>query len=115
MRISRIAAAAAVTAAVALPAVTVATANAAAPATVTASSACNKTGPYKIHDASAVTIRSKATTNSTALGTLYTSHKFTVHKTIKTGSWVYITDKNTGVTGWVSGTYVYPTVYTCLH
>ncbi|OKI09399.1 hypothetical protein A6A06_01430 [Streptomyces sp. CB02923] len=115
MRIPRIAAAAAVTAALALPVVTAATANAAAPAAVSASDPCNKTGPYEIHDASAVTIRSKATAKSTALGTLYKSHAFTVHQTTKTGSWVYLTDKKTGVTGWVSGTYVYPDVYTCLH
>ncbi|MEV3952553.1 hypothetical protein AB0K57_33870, partial [Streptomyces halstedii] len=35
-------------------------------------------------------------------------------KKTKTGSWVYITDKKSGVTGWVSGTYVYRTVYMCL-
>ncbi|MEU3975229.1 SH3 domain-containing protein [Streptomyces bacillaris] len=63
---------------------------------------------------SAVAIRSKASSKSTAAGALYRSHKFTVHKRVKTGSWVYITDKRTGVTGWVSGTYVYRTVYMCL-
>ncbi|MFI0711313.1 SH3 domain-containing protein [Streptomyces inhibens] len=114
MRLSRIAAAAAVTAAIALPAVTAPAANAAAPATFAASASCDKVGPYKVH-ASAVTIRSKASSKSTAVGILYKSHKFTVHKTTKSGSWVYITDKKTGVKGWVSGVYVYPTVYTCLH
>ncbi|MFI7094806.1 SH3 domain-containing protein [Streptomyces lydicus] len=114
MRLSRIAAAAAVTAAIALPAVTAPAANAAAPATFAASASCDKSGPYKVH-ASAVTIRSKPSSKSTAVGILYKSHKFTVHKTTKTGSWVYITDKKTGVKGWVSGVYVYPTVYTCLH
>ncbi|MFJ8676306.1 SH3 domain-containing protein [Streptomyces sp. NPDC093589] len=115
MRLSRIAAAAAVTAAIALPAVTAPAANAAAPATVAASASCHKADPYKIHHASAVTIRSKKSSKSAALGVLYKSHKFTVHKTTKYGEWVYITDKKTGVKGWVSGTYVYPTVYTCLH
>ncbi|MFJ6752197.1 SH3 domain-containing protein [Streptomyces sp. NPDC091266] len=114
MRISRIAAAAAVSAAIVLPAVTATTANAAAPATVAASTSCHKTDPYKVNGTSAVTIRSKASSKSTAVGVLYKSHKFTVHKTTKTGSWVNITDKKTGVKGWVSGTYVFPTVYTCL-
>ncbi|AJT62498.1 hypothetical protein T261_0809 [Streptomyces lydicus] len=45
--------------------------------------------------------------NSTAVGILYRGHKFTVHKTAKSGFWVYITDKSTGVRGWVSGNYVY--------
>ncbi|QFR02572.1 SH3 domain-containing protein [Streptomyces phaeolivaceus] len=67
--------------------------------------------PYKVH-ASAVTIRSKATTKSTAVGVLYKSHKFTVHK--KSGNWLYITDKSTGVKGWVSGTYVYRDTRMCL-
>ncbi|MEU3629084.1 SH3 domain-containing protein [Streptomyces fradiae] len=67
--------------------------------------------PYEVHTA-AVTIRSKATTNSTALGILYRSHKFTVHK--KSGNWLYITDRTTGVKGWVSGTYVYRDVRMCL-
>ncbi|RSO24304.1 SH3 domain-containing protein [Streptomyces sp. WAC 06725] len=115
MRISRIAAAAAVTAAVALPIATASTASAASPATaVTASDPCGKVGPYKVH-ASAVTIRSKASAKSTALGLLYKGHKFTVHKATTYGEWVYITDKSTGVTGWVSGIYVYPDVSTCLH
>ncbi|MFI5796239.1 SH3 domain-containing protein [Streptomyces sp. NPDC051677] len=67
--------------------------------------------PYKVH-ASAVTIRSKATTKSTAVGVLYKSHKFTVHK--KSGNWLYITDRTTGVKGWVSGTYVYRDTRMCL-
>jgi hypothetical protein len=45
-------------------------------------------------------------------GVLYRSHKFTVHK--KSGNWLYITDKTTGVKGWVSGTYVYRDVRMCL-
>ncbi|MFF5573147.1 SH3 domain-containing protein [Streptomyces luteogriseus] len=67
--------------------------------------------PYTVHS-KAVTIRSKASSKSTALGVLYKSHKFTVHK--KSGNWVYITDKTTGVKGWVSGTYVYRDVRMCL-
>ncbi len=61
---------------------------------------------------SAVTIRSKASMKSTAVGVLYRNHHFTVHKT--SGNWHYITDKNTGVKGWVSGSYVYRDVYMCL-
>ncbi|MGW0881403.1 SH3 domain-containing protein [Streptomyces sp. NPDC002671] len=70
--------------------------------------------PWAVHGTSAVTIRSKATTNSTALGVLYKSHKFTVHMTTKGASWVYITDNNTHVSGWVSGSYVYRDVRICL-
>lgn len=43
---------------------------------------------------------------------LYKSHKFSVSK--KSGNWLYITDKTTGVKGWVSGTYVYRDVRMCL-
>ncbi|ROQ70192.1 SH3 domain-containing protein [Streptomyces sp. 840.1] len=114
MRIHRVATAAAVCAAVALPAVTATAAHAAVPGTVAVSTSCHKTGPYEMHGTSAVTIRSKASSNSTAVGVLYRRHKFTVHKKTKTGSWVHITDKKTGVAGWVSGTYVYRTVYMCL-
>ncbi|MET9832824.1 SH3 domain-containing protein [Streptomyces sp. NPDC006385] len=67
--------------------------------------------PYEVH-ASAVTIRSKASSKSTAVGVLYKSHKFTVHK--KSGNWLYITDRTTGVKGWVSGTYVYRDTRMCL-
>ncbi|MFD9817462.1 SH3 domain-containing protein [Streptomyces violascens] len=42
----------------------------------------------------------------------YRGHTFTVHKT--SGNWHYITDTATGVTGWVSGTYVYKAVPMCL-
>ncbi|WP_308297151.1 SH3 domain-containing protein [Streptomyces sp. UNOB3_S3] len=63
-------------------------------------------------DAKAVTIRSQATTKSTAVGVLYRGQKITVRKT--SGNWHYITDRTTGVTGWVSGTYVYRDVYMCL-
>ncbi|WP_437009820.1 SH3 domain-containing protein [Streptomyces sp. enrichment culture] len=67
--------------------------------------------PYTVH-ASAVNIRSKASSKSTVLGVLYKSHKFSVSK--KSGNWLYITDKTTGVKGWVSGTYVYRDVRMCL-
>jgi uncharacterized protein YgiM (DUF1202 family) len=83
----------------------------AAPATVAAARACDQLGPWKSH-ASAVNIRSKASTKSTVLGVLYKSHKFTVHR--QSGNWVYLTDKSTGVKGWVSGTYVYRDVRFCL-
>ncbi|MFE0187984.1 SH3 domain-containing protein [Streptomyces sp. NPDC058989] len=114
MRFSRIAAAAAVAAAIALPVVTAPAANAAPQTAAVAYGECDKVGPYEVHS-KAVTIRSKASSKSTALGVLYKGHKFKVHKVTKDGSWVYITDKSTGVKGWVSGVYVYPTVYTCLH
>ncbi|MFD3959829.1 MULTISPECIES: SH3 domain-containing protein [Streptomyces] len=114
MRITRVAAAAAVCAALALPVVTATAANAAVPGSVAVSASCRKADPYKVHGTSAVIIRSTASSKSTAVGVLYRSHKFTVHKKTKTGSWVYITDKKSGVTGWVSGTYVYRTVYMCL-
>ncbi|MEV5979622.1 SH3 domain-containing protein [Streptomyces sp. NPDC052114] len=61
---------------------------------------------------SAVTIRSKVSAKSTAVGVLYRSNRFVVHKT--SGNWHYITDKSTGVKGWVSGSYVYRDVYMCL-
>ncbi|MET9294356.1 SH3 domain-containing protein [Streptomyces sp. NPDC003077] len=115
MRATRIAVSAAVLGALALPLVTTTTASA-APAHTSVSAAvsgpCDRLGPWVI-DTNAVTIRSKATTRSTAVGILYRGHKFTVHKT--SGNWHYITDKTTGVKGWVSGNYVFRDVYTCLH
>ncbi|WTP97763.1 SH3 domain-containing protein [Streptomyces anulatus] len=99
MRITRVVADTAVCAALALPAVTATAANAAVPGDIAASASCRKADPYKAHGTSAVTIRSKALSKSTAVGALYRSHKFTVHKKTKTGSWVHITDKTTGVTG----------------
>ncbi|MFD3910039.1 SH3 domain-containing protein [Streptomyces sp. NPDC058603] len=102
--------------ALALPVLSAATASAAPVATVATAaraSSCSSRPPlpYAVH-AKAVTIRSKATTDSTALGVLYPSHKFSVAK--KSGNWLYITDKTTGVKGWVSGTYVYRDVRMCL-
>ncbi|MEU4176462.1 SH3 domain-containing protein [Streptomyces sp. NPDC026589] len=114
MRITRVVAATAACAALTLPAVTATAANAAVPSGIPASASCRKAEPYKVHGTSAVTLRSKASSKSTAVGVLYRSHKFTVHKKAKSGSWAYITDKKSGVTGWVSGTYVYRTVYMCL-
>lgn len=114
MRTTPVAASAVVCAALALPAVTATAANAAVPGAIAASASCHKADPYKVHGTSAVTIRSKASSKSTAAGVPYRTHKFTVHKKTKIGSWFYITDKKTGVTGWVSGTYVYRTVYMCL-
>ncbi|MYU06122.1 SH3 domain-containing protein [Streptomyces sp. SID8366] len=67
--------------------------------------------PYAVH-AKAVVIRSRASSKSTALGVLYKGHAFTVSK--RSGTWVYITDRTTGVKGWVSGTYVYRDVRMCL-
>ncbi|MGW1817026.1 SH3 domain-containing protein [Streptomyces sp. NPDC002125] len=114
MRSTRIAISAAMLGALAVPMLSATTASA-APAAVAAApaSSCSSLPPlpYEVHTA-AVTIRSKATTKSTALGVLYRSHKFTVHK--KSGIWLYITDRTTGVKGWVSGTYVYRDVRMCL-
>lgn len=75
MRTSRIAVCAAVVGALALPLVSIPTASAA----TTVSSCETRPIPYKVHT-KAVTIRSKASSKSTALGVLYRSHKFTVLK-----------------------------------
>ncbi|GAA2254741.1 SH3 domain-containing protein [Streptomyces amakusaensis] len=73
---------------------------------------CNRPGPWVI-GTKAVTIRSKTTTTSTAVGVLYKGQRFTVHKT--SGNWHHITNKTTGIKGWVSGTYVYRDVRMCLN
>ncbi|MBU6529673.1 SH3 domain-containing protein [Streptomyces sp. A108] len=115
MRTSRFAASVAILGALAAPAVSATTAIA-APSHPTVSPSpggdCDRRGPWTVQ-AKAVTIRAHATSNSSARGVLYKGHKFTVHKTH--GNWHYITDKATGVTGWVSGSYVYREVYMCLH
>lgn len=116
MRSTRIAISAAMLGALALPVLSATAANAApvaTAATAVPTSSCSSLPPlpYEVHT-KAVTIRSKATTKSTAVGVLYRSHKFTVHK--KSGNWLYITDRTTGVKGWVSGTYVYRDVRMCL-
>jgi uncharacterized protein YgiM (DUF1202 family) len=82
-----------------------------APSSVPATGPCDQPGPWVI-GTKAVTIRSKASATSTSVGILYRGHKFTVHKT--SGNWHYITDRTTGVKGWVSGTYVYRDVPMCL-
>ncbi|WP_043267110.1 SH3 domain-containing protein [Streptomyces sp. CT34] len=114
MRSTRIAVSAAVLGALTLPLVAATSASAApaqAPAVAPATRPCDRPGPWTVHT-SAVTIRSKASATSTALGVLYRGQSFVVHKT--SGNWHYITDKATGVEGWVSGSYVYPEVYTCI-
>ncbi|GAA1159922.1 SH3 domain-containing protein [Streptomyces hebeiensis] len=113
MRSTRIAISAAMLGTLALPVLSATTANAAPIATVAPASGCYDLPPlpYEVHT-QAVTIRSKATTKSTALGVLYKNHKFTVHK--KSGNWLYITDRTTGVKGWVSGAYVYRDARMCL-
>ncbi|MFE4546686.1 SH3 domain-containing protein [Streptomyces sp. NPDC056785] len=116
MRSTRFAVSAAVLGTLVLPALSTTAARAAAvPAAATAARAvsCHNLPPlpYKVH-ASAVTIRSKASSSSTARGVLYKSHKFSVAK--KSGNWLDITDKTTGVKGWVSGTYIYRDVRMCL-
>ncbi|MFE9367797.1 SH3 domain-containing protein [Streptomyces sp. NPDC006978] len=114
MRSTRIAVSAAMLGALALPVLSATTASA-APAAVAAvaASSCSSLPPlpYTVHT-KAVTIRSKASSKSTALGVLYKGHKFSVSK--KSGNWLYITDKTTGVKGWVSGSYVYRDVRMCL-
>ncbi|MFI6289358.1 SH3 domain-containing protein [Streptomyces sp. NPDC051018] len=113
MRTRHITVTAAVIGALALPLPSVPAAQAAAPSTApTASRPCERPGPWVI-GTKAVTIRSKATTKSTALGILYNGQRFTVHKT--SGNWHQITNKATGVKGWVSGTYVYRDVRMCLN
>ncbi|WP_435217623.1 SH3 domain-containing protein [Streptomyces sp. bgisy034] len=118
MRSTRIAVSAALLGALALPLVSATTATA-----VPAASAMPSQAPASMNDPSctqgswvvgtkAVTIRSKASAASTAVGVLYKSHKFTVHKT--SGKWRYITDRTTGVKGWVSAKYVYRTAGMCL-
>ena len=113
MRSTRIAVSAALLGALALPLVSTATASAApaqAPASMT-DATCSKPGPWTL-STKAVTIRAKASANSKALGILYRGHKFTVHKT--SGKWRYITDRTTGVKGWVSAKYVYRPAGMCL-
>ncbi|GAA3246679.1 SH3 domain-containing protein [Streptomyces labedae] len=116
MRSTRIAISAAMLGALALPTLSATPASAATvptAATATPAVSCHNLPPlpYAVHT-KAVTIRSKASSKSTALGVLYKSHKFSVSK--KSGNWLYITDKTTGVKGWVSGTYVYRDVRMCL-
>ncbi|MFI2204648.1 SH3 domain-containing protein [Streptomyces sp. NPDC020192] len=114
MRTARFTASVAVLGALTLPFISAPSAMAASSkvsASASASRPCDRPGPWVI-GTKAVTIRSKATTKSTARGVLYQGHKFTVDKT--QGNWHYITDKTTGVKGWVSGTYVYREVYMCL-
>lgn len=113
MRSTRIAISAAMLGALALPALSATPASAATVPTAATAASCHNLPPlpYAVHT-KAVTIRSKASLKSTALGVLYKSHKFSVSK--KSGNWLYITDKTTGVKGWVSGTYVYRDVRMCL-
>ncbi|MFD4786494.1 SH3 domain-containing protein [Streptomyces sp. NPDC058459] len=116
MRSTRIAVSAALLGTLALPALSATSASAAAvPTAATAAPAVScqylPPLPYEVRT-SAVTIRSKASSSSTAQGVLYKSHRFSVAK--KSGNWLYITDKTTGVKGWVSGTYVYRDVRMCL-
>ncbi|MEV1040450.1 SH3 domain-containing protein [Streptomyces sp. NPDC050204] len=117
MSVRRLAAVVTISAAVALPVLVAPSATAvprtSAPAGVSADWCHDHPYlPYAVHGTSAVKIRAKASTSSTALGVLYKSHKFTVHSATK--SWVNITDKNTGVRGYVSATYVYRDVRMCL-
>ncbi|WP_329558854.1 SH3 domain-containing protein [Streptomyces uncialis] len=117
MRSTRFAVCAAAFGALAFPLAAAPTATAAAPTAAPAIFAehghrpCDRPGPWVI-GTKAVTMRSKATTKSTAVGILYRGQSFTVHKT--SGNWHHITNKTTKVKGWVSGTYVYRDVRMCL-
>jgi uncharacterized protein YgiM (DUF1202 family) len=114
MRATRIVMSAALLGALALPIASATAATAAlasAPSSTLADQSCDDPGPWVI-STKAVKIRSKASAKSTSVGVLYRGHKFTVHKS--SGNWHYITDKTTGVKGWVSGTYVYRDVRMCL-
>ncbi|MGW6455095.1 SH3 domain-containing protein [Streptomyces sp. NPDC055078] len=113
MRSTRFAVSTAVLGAFALPLAAAPTATAAAPAAAAQHGhrPCDRPGPWVI-GTKAVTIRSKATTKSTAVGILYQGQKFTVHKT--SGNWHHITNKTTQTKGWVSGTYVFRDVRMCL-
>ncbi|MEV0445816.1 SH3 domain-containing protein [Streptomyces spectabilis] len=112
MRSARIAASAAALGVLVYPlaAARAASASPSPAASTTLVSQCESFGPWGVY-AKAVTIRSKASTNSTALGVLYRSHRFTVHKT--KGNWRYITDRSTGVKGWVSAKYVHREIEDC--
>jgi uncharacterized protein YgiM (DUF1202 family) len=113
MRTRRITVTAAVLGALALPLLSAPAAQALSPAAAPASPrSCERPGPWVI-GTKAVTIRSKATTKGTALGILYKGQSFAVHKT--SGNWHQITNKATGIKGWVSGTYVYRDVRMCLN
>ncbi|WP_055526778.1 SH3 domain-containing protein [Streptomyces graminilatus] len=118
MSARRIAVLAATATAVALPLLSAPAATAAPESAATALPASSCTSnpylPWAVHGTNAVTIRSKASAKSTALGVLYKRHKFKVHSYTKGQKWVNITDKNTGVRGWVSGKYVYRDVKMCL-
>ncbi|MDN3265662.1 SH3 domain-containing protein [Streptomyces sp. CSDS2] len=109
MRATRIAVSTVLLGALALPIASATTATAAPVNALTQS--CTDPGPW-IVGTKAVTIRSKASVKSTAVGILYRGHKFTVHRT--SGNWRYITDRTTGVKGWVSAAYVYRDVPMCL-
>ncbi|MDX3523300.1 SH3 domain-containing protein [Streptomyces scabiei] len=113
MSATRISVSVAVLSALALPLFPVATASAAPvqEATSFVTSSCDDPGPWVI-GTKAVTIRAKPSAKSTAVGILYKGHRFTVHKT--RGNWRYITDRTTGVKGWVSSAYVYRDVRMCL-
>lgn len=114
MRLTRTALCTAALGTLALPMAGAAAASAApatAPASVPSIRDCDQPGDWTI-GTRAVTIRSRATTHSTALGILYQGHRFTVRAT--RGDWHYLTDRTTGITGWVSGTYVYRNGSFCL-
>lgn len=117
MRSTRTAISAAILGALILPVATATTASASPDATAATAHPASKCSslpplPNEAHT-KAVTIRSKTTAKSTAVGVLYKSHTFSVAK--KSGNWLSITNKATGVKGWVSGTYGYRDARMCLH
>ncbi|MDQ8704090.1 SH3 domain-containing protein [Streptomyces sp. LHD-70] len=114
MRTSRIAVTASVLGALALPLVTASAAHAALPTATPGSTSgyCTGPGPWAVHGTSAVKIRSHPSSKSTARGVLHKSHSFKAKK--KSGGWVYVINKTTGIKGWASGKYVYRAAGMCL-
>jgi uncharacterized protein YgiM (DUF1202 family) len=107
----RLLAGAAITLALAAGPAALAAAPASAAAPTGVDTPCRPPGPWTIRTA-AINIRSKPTTHSTVLGVLYKGQKFKVYSS--NGYWVHIKDLTTGVTGYVSETYLNRTYYTCL-
>lgn len=114
MRTSRIAVTATVPGALSLPFAGASSAHAAQPtaAPASTSSYCTDPGPWAVHGTSAVKIRSHPSSKSAALGVLHKLHSFKVKK--KSGGWVYVTNKTTGMKGWIAGKYAYRAAGMCL-
>ncbi|MCA1223748.1 SH3 domain-containing protein [Streptomyces sp. 8L] len=55
---------------------------------------------------SGVNIRSGPSTSCTVLGSGYPGQSVTLRCSASSGDWAYVTDKTTGITGWVDGDYL---------